>query len=297
MLCSLVVGCGTVRTTHTQRTATEQLLISDAIDRTIQEINFSVLAGKSVYFDDRHLYDVVDSGYLISSLRQHLLASGVALKDERESADYIVESRAGAIGTDNHDLLFGLPATTLPQVALFPTLPPAIPEIPIAKRRDQRGVAKIAVFAYRRETGESVWQSGIVSNESKANNIWILGAGPFKKGTIYEGVSFGKAKLSRYPNNTLDKQSRKVVKISDEQVFEPRRAVVKQTPPVDKTVRPATYEALVKPLVESRASDGPEVLPPPTIAPILTKPSEFGPPVSLRQSRHQTPAGSPLERP
>ena len=69
------------------------------------------------------------------------------------------------MGTDNHDLLFGVPALQLPQVPLATTMPAAIPEIPFAKRRDQRGVAKVAVFAYRRDTGEPVWQSGIVDQQ------------------------------------------------------------------------------------------------------------------------------------
>ena len=110
---AVLTGCGTTGTSNTQRTATEQLLISDAIDRTVQAINFSTLAGESVYFDERHLYEAVDNGYLISSLRQHLLASGCILKDDREAATYVVEPRAGAIGTDHDDLLFGIPAKRL----------------------------------------------------------------------------------------------------------------------------------------------------------------------------------------
>jgi hypothetical protein len=73
----------------------------------------------------------------------------------------------------------------MPQVAVAPALPAAIPEIPLAKRREQRGVAKIAVFAYRRDTGEPVWQSGLAKDESNAKNLWVFGAGPFRRGTIY----------------------------------------------------------------------------------------------------------------
>jgi len=185
-----LVGCGSTRTSNTMRTATEQMLISDAIDHTVDSIDFTPLAGQSVYFDDGKLEDVVDKGYLVSSLRQHMLASGCVLKDKRSEATFIVEPRAGAVGTDNHDLLFGVPAIQMPQVAAVATMPAAIPEIPFAKRRDQRGVAKVAVFAYRRDTGEPVWQSGMAISESEANDIWVLGAGPFKRGTIYEEKTF-----------------------------------------------------------------------------------------------------------
>jgi hypothetical protein len=118
------------------------------------------------------------------------LASGCALRADREQADYVVEARAGAIGTDRNDLLFGVPSMNVPQIFPMQPVPAAIPEVPIAKRRDQRGIAKIAVFAYHRETGMPVWQSGVAHQESSANDVWILGAGPFQRGTIYEGTAF-----------------------------------------------------------------------------------------------------------
>ncbi len=216
----LLAGCGTTRTSNTLRTATEQLLISDAIDRSVQAINFQPLSGKTVFFDPKPLQGVVDDGYLISSLRQHLLASGCILKDERNEAEYIVEPRAGAVGTDNHDLLFGMPATNVPQLTLLAALPPVIPEIPIAKRRDQRGIAKISVFAYQRETGVPIWQSGIVASESTANDIWILGAGPFKRGTIYEGTSFASSSTTKSRMEEVRKnQSQPVVQLDEEAIF------------------------------------------------------------------------------
>jgi hypothetical protein len=184
------IGCGTTRTSNTARTATEQLLISDAVDRTVQQINFKVLAGQDVFFDTTQMGDVVDKGYVISCMRQHLLACGCVLKEKRDEAVYIVEPRVGVVGTDSHDLMFGIPAFSVPQVVPGTPLPSSVPEIAFAKRRDQMGVAKIAVFAYRRETGEPVWQSGMAMNKSTANDIWLFGAGPFQKGTIYDETRF-----------------------------------------------------------------------------------------------------------
>ena len=185
-----LTGCGTTRSTDTQRTATEQLLISDAIDRAVGSIHFGVLSGQTVYLDDSEMGDVVDREYLVSTLRQHLLACGCVLRNRRDDADFIVEARVGAIGTDRNDLLFGIPATNVPQILPLQGVPSAIPEVPLAKRRDQRGIAKVAVFAYHRATGEPVWQSGVAHTESSSNDVWILGAGPFQRGTIYDGTEF-----------------------------------------------------------------------------------------------------------
>ena len=210
-------GCGTTRTSGTARTGTEQLLISDAIDRTVQAIDFSVFRGEAVFFDERHLLETVDKGYLISSFRQHLLASGCTLKETKDQATFVIEPRVGAVGTDNHDLLFGIPAVNVPQVALAPALPAAIPEIPFAKKRDQQGVAKLGVFAYRRETGEPVWQSGIVEHRSTANDVWVLGAGPFHRGTIYDGTRFA-GKVTKEELEGVGGRS-PVAKLEDQAVF------------------------------------------------------------------------------
>jgi hypothetical protein len=179
-----LTGCGTTRSSDSARTATEQLLISDAIDRAVQTIDFAPLRAQAVYLDDSKLEDVVDKHYLISTLRQHILASGCTLKNTRNEADFIVEARAGAVGTDRNDLLFGIPATNVPQLVPLQGVPTAIPEVPLAKRLDQRGVAKISMFAYHRETGRPVWQSGLASRESSSNDVWLFGAGPFQYGSV-----------------------------------------------------------------------------------------------------------------
>lgn len=74
-------------------------------------------------------------------------------------------------------------------------VPSAIPEVPFAKRQEQRALAKIAVFAYHRETGMPVWQSGLAVRDSTSKDTWVLGAGPFQRGTIYEGPSFAGHKI------------------------------------------------------------------------------------------------------
>ena len=184
-------GCGTTRWSDTARTATEQLLISNAIDRAVSELDFSVLGGRDVYFDPMYLRGTTDENYLVSSLRQHLLASGVVLREARTEADFVVEARSGGVGTDRSDLLFGVPSVAVPSVPGMPVpMPSTIPEIPFAKSTNQRAGATIAVFAYNRKTGRPVLQSGVVPVTSTARNSWVFGAGPFQRGTVYEGTNF-----------------------------------------------------------------------------------------------------------
>ena len=76
LLCLALAGCGTTKWTDTRRSATEQLLISNAMDRAVSRLDFRALAGKKVYLDAKPLQSATDSAYLISCLRQHMLASG-----------------------------------------------------------------------------------------------------------------------------------------------------------------------------------------------------------------------------
>lgn len=234
-------GCGTTRSSDTQRTATEQLLISDAIDRAVQSVRFRSLAGQTVYLDDSRLGEVVDKDYLVSTLRQHLLANGCALRDEREAADFIVEARVGSVGTDRNDLLFGVPSMNVPQIFPLQPAPAAIPEIPIAKRRDQRGIVKLAVFAYHRESGLPVWQSGLAHEESSSNDVWILGAGPFQRGTIYEGTAFAGRELRDDSSDSGPQRGRPKVDLAQEANFMPAERLAK----LPKRL-PSSQEAVVQ---------------------------------------------------
>ena len=190
-------GCGTTRWSDTGRTGTEQLLISNAIDRVVADIDFSPLEGKRCFLNTTAISHTTDRDYLAMTLRQHLAVAGAILATSAEDANYIVEVRAGAIGTDRDDLLVGIPATTLPSLPGSQYGAAAIPEIPFVKRTKQRGVAKIALFAYNRTTGQPVWASGNSQSESTAQNFWFAGTGPLTRGTIYQEATFAGNPLPR----------------------------------------------------------------------------------------------------
>jgi hypothetical protein len=170
------------------------MLLSNAIDRSIDQMDFDPLVGKTVFLNSEPMENVTDQKYIVSTLRQHMLAQGCVLRDKREDAEYVAEARAGAVGTDSHSLLFGVPSMNLPSAGLVPGAPSAIPEIPLAKSSTQKGVAKLAVFAYHRESGLPVWQSGAFPVASDAKHVWFFGTGPFESGSIYDGTRFAGAK-------------------------------------------------------------------------------------------------------
>ena len=201
-LCALVLmalvaclssGCGQTR----QQLATEQMLASDAVDRSVAQLNLEALSGKKVYFDTQYIRAVkgagfVNADYIISSLRQQMFAFGCRLQDNREDAEVIIEGRVGVLGIDDHEITYGMPASNTLNTAASVTgtqIPlPALPELSIAKKNEQIGASKIALFAYDRESREPIWQSGVATSMSDSDAFWVFGAGPFRRGTIYRGM-------------------------------------------------------------------------------------------------------------
>ena len=302
----ICAGCGTTRWSDTQRTATEQLLLSNAMDRAVDRLDFRALGGRTTYLDATALRATTDAGYLASSLRQQMLAQGCIVKDKREEADYVVEVRAGAIGTDRREVLFGIPATSVPQTMPVATVPAAIPELPLAKKTEQRAVAKIALFAYNRETGRPVWQSGTLPIESKTKDLWVLGAGPFQRGSIVTDSKLADAKpvapLLRPGDRNGDKG--RTLQVTDEAYFvELKGALSRQTKPAaekKEEVAHASGEpgllkadiAQAKPLPPAQ---GPQVAK--ADAPAAKPPEAAGPLDAVVPASHNEPVAGVSSRP
>lgn len=178
----LLTGCGATRLTDTSRSASEELLLSHAIDRAVGQLNLTVLAGQDVYLDTTNLGDVTYSGYLTGALRQHLLASGARLVPELEQAAVVVEARAGSVATTRHDSMIGIPETQVPAVLVGGS--GTLPEIALIKKAIHIGVAKVGVFAYRTVDGVGVWQSGMRETQSISESNWYFGTGPFQTGDV-----------------------------------------------------------------------------------------------------------------
>ncbi len=195
----LACGCSL----NKSRLATEQLVISDAVDRAVAEIDFSPLSGHKVHFDTKYLANVKltpttgNTEYVVSSLRQQMAAYDCRLVDKPEEADYIVEARIGVLAHDGHEVTYGMPGTAAASTAsaLFasPIPLPSLPELSLGRRNYNQGTAKIGVFAYDRQTREPVWQSGLAKGSTRARDLWAVGLGPFVSSSpvVKRGGLFG----------------------------------------------------------------------------------------------------------
>lgn len=146
-LAAAVTACSSSQQSLPDRTATEQLLISTAVDRAANSMVVGIPDGKTVFVDTQN-FEGYDSKYAISAIRDSLLKQGLRLIGKKEDADVILELRAGAISIDKTEDMLGIPSIELPLPGQIET-----PEIALFKKHEQKGVVKIAATAYDAKTG------------------------------------------------------------------------------------------------------------------------------------------------
>jgi hypothetical protein len=144
-----VAGCSSQRESQPARTASEQLLISSAVDHALDRLNVDIPEGTRIWVNADN-FDGYDQKYAVGAIRDHLLRRGALLVTDKAQADTIVEIRSGALSTDENDMLIGIPSMALPVPFVGAT---STPELSLLKRSNDKGVAKIGVTAYDAKTG------------------------------------------------------------------------------------------------------------------------------------------------
>jgi hypothetical protein len=169
-------GCTTAGTTNTARSSTEQLLISNAIDQSLDKIDFSPFAERTVYVDEKYV-DCTDKNYVVASVRHRIARAGGLLVAAPDEARILVELRNGAVGTETSESFLGIPEIVLPGML-------TLPEIQLANRTRQHGMAKIGLIAIDTETRQALGDGGMTTARSDNANWFFMGIGPFQRGTL-----------------------------------------------------------------------------------------------------------------
>jgi len=163
-------GCVTNNNTLPARSATEQLLLSTAMDRALQSANLVAFANQKVFVDTTY-FDSYDSRYAIGTVRDALSRAGALLEDNVTNSDIIVEARSGALSIDSSVLLFGVPNMAVP-IPLAGSL--SIPELAFYKSDKRRSTAKIALLAFAKESGAHIYSSGPLDGKSYDKRYKLL---------------------------------------------------------------------------------------------------------------------------
>jgi hypothetical protein len=169
-------GCASMKESDTARTGLEQLLISSAVDQSLDKVDFTPVSGAKVFLKADYL-DSVDKNYVLMSMRSRLLRNGCTLVDKADASDVVMEVASGAIGTDRTDLEVGSPAVPL---GLMGT----IPKVTIYERKRAMGTAKLCIIATDSKTNQPVINSGFTLARSDHQHWSMMGTGPVISGSV-----------------------------------------------------------------------------------------------------------------
>ena len=195
-----ITGCTNTSTSNTARTAKEQLLLSNAVDQSLDKVDFTPLSGQKVFVDDKYL-ECVDKNYVVGSVRHRVMRAGGALAAATDDADVIMELRSGGVGTDSTEMYVGVPSLPLP--AGMQT-----PEIRFSERKSQFGYSKLGLVLFDAKTKAVLGDGGMSMAQSDDNNWFVLGMGPWQNGTLKSDVSTARRvphgmKMNRLPTQVV----------------------------------------------------------------------------------------------
>ena len=177
LLLGSAAGCvNKQRMTEPVRSVGEQLLLSTAFDRALSELDVEAigrLKGFKVYLSTVYL-QTLDQEYLIGSLRDLLLSSGVLVVDDIAQAEMIVEIRSGANSLDSASVTAGIAEDqALPNP--ITGAPVALPELAFFKKQNSVSLTKIALVAYHADSREHIFSSGTLLGGAYDRHYQFLG--------------------------------------------------------------------------------------------------------------------------
>jgi hypothetical protein len=169
-------GCSYKRyTTESARSATEQLLVSGAIERAVTRLEWPEISGRRIAVETVAL-NSTDAPYLEAAVEARARTLG-AYVVPREEAEQVLLVMAGALGTASREATFGVPSV--------PTPVGMTPEIPVVRVLKQRGYAKVRLLAFK-SSGQHVAESPAVL-ERVVFELYSFLFLAFRRNDIYAG--------------------------------------------------------------------------------------------------------------
>jgi hypothetical protein len=144
----LLSACGVSRdASKSPRAATEQLLLAQAVERSLDDVSIPLLKDASAVMEVAGL--TTDQYYVRDAVAGHLARTlGTKIVDTRSQAKYVVHVMVQALGTELDQSFFGMPQV---QGGLIPI---ALPEIPLYKFIREIGYVRYSMNIYEAATGK-----------------------------------------------------------------------------------------------------------------------------------------------
>jgi hypothetical protein len=181
LLALLAVGCATQKQSDTARTGVEQLLISTAVDRSLDKIDYTPVQNAKIYIEEKYL-DCTDKNYVLVALHQRLMANGCTLVGKADDADVVLEVSSGGVGTDRNDLFVGINEVPLITTGV------SIPRTTFYSRTRAIGTSKLAILAIDNKTKRPVINTESTLARTDYKTWTVIGAGGVEGGSLEKQI-------------------------------------------------------------------------------------------------------------
>lgn len=166
----LLASCSTMHSaTQSQKAAVEQLLISEAVLRSLPQDANDIIAipqGARVAIDTSGVS--ADQILLQKTLQGWLGQQGYAIQKNEDKADYRISVIVGSLGTELGNSFFGMPPVT------SQLIPFSLPELALYKAQYQTGYAKFHMDIFELPAGTLVQSTPPFLAQTHFNNHTIL---------------------------------------------------------------------------------------------------------------------------
>ena len=164
-------GCTDPSITNTGRNAVQEMLLANAVERGLDQMDFRPLADKKVVLDYVYLAPQTYKEYFQACAETCLYTSGATIVNKAEEADYIVRLYVGTLATENTSWNIGTPE--LPVPIPDTSLNIAIPQLSLIKRITRNGVARFSALVLDAKTRKPFLVYREINAMSQYNN-WIV---------------------------------------------------------------------------------------------------------------------------
>ena len=178
------IGCSNTTTSNTARTAKEQMLLSNAVDQSLDKVDFTPLYGQSVFIEEKYL-DCIDKSYVVGSIRHRVLRAGGSIAPAADGADVVMEIRSGGVGTDTSDSYVGIPEITLPGML-------TLPEVRLTQKKSQFGYSKLGLVLYDAKNKSVLGDGGMSMAQADDSNWYAFGMNVYQGGSLKKDVEVAK---------------------------------------------------------------------------------------------------------
>ena len=163
----LAIGCALPgRAPRALKSPLEQLLISQAIERSAAKVTLGLPEGTRVVLDSSGLSE--DHRFVADVVEGWLGQQGLMIREEGDEARYRLRMIVQAVGTDQDIVFFGMLTTK----TIW--LPIALPELALYKRVREEAVARLYFDIFEAADGSYVRSTSPVDGKVKQTRYTIL---------------------------------------------------------------------------------------------------------------------------